>query len=289
MDRPGKTSNDKQKQINALLDSQPESVEEKFGAWALVIMNDVRHIKVSPRSKEVLPGGELIITTDGAIERPTKKFIAKDLTPEKQGPSQIQIRYEGKALNFKQIETLQQVEKYAKFSGQSFSLPNHDLLTWSVAKDLAQPQNKSLNFFSTSLEHQSWPLLPGVPLGQVKMPVRRQLEDSLGLARLPEGLIAPKRIAEAIRRAEIDSGFNIDVTSAIRSPAKQARLYRELKGKQDVAPPGSSYHDIGRGGIAIDVANWQRAKPYLERQGFIHGEPGRGPLWNDPWHFVFVK
>ncbi len=289
MDRPNKTSNDKQKQIHALLDSQPESVEEKFGAWALVIMNDVRHIKVSPRSKEVLPGGELIITTDGAIERPTKKFIAKDLTPEKNGPTQLQIRYEGKALNFKQIETLQQLEKFAKFSGQTFSLPNHDLLTWRLAKDLLQQQNKFPTFFPNSLEQQSWPLLPGVSFGQVKMPERRRLEDSLGLTRLPEGLLAPKRVAEAIRRAEIDAGFNIDVTSAIRSPAKQARLYRELKDKQDVAPPGSSYHDIGRGGIAIDVDNWQRAKPYLERQGFMQGEPGRGPLWNDPYHFVFVR
>jgi hypothetical protein len=289
MDRPDKTSNDKQKQINALLDSQPESVEEKFGAWALVIMNDVRHIKVSPRSKEVLSGGELIITTDGAIERPTKKFIAKDLTPEKQGPTQLQIRYEGNALNFKQIETLQQVEKYAKFSGQSFSLPAHDVFAWQLVKNFPQRLQKSKSIFSGMLEQQSWPSATDNTFGSGKLLKQRPLEESLGLTRLPEGLLAPKRVAEAIRRAEIDAGFNIDVTSAIRSPAKQAHLHRELKDKQDVAPPGSSYHDIGRGGIAIDVDNWQRAKPYLERQGFVHGEPGRGPLWNDPWHFVFVK
>ncbi|MDP3506669.1 MAG: M15 family metallopeptidase [Candidatus Melainabacteria bacterium] len=289
MDRAGKPANDRKSQINALLDSQPESIEEKLGVWALVIMDDARQIKVSPRSEKALPGGELLLTKDGAIERPNKKYIAHDLTPEKQGPSQIQIRYEGKALNFKQIETLQQVEKYAKFSGQGFSLPAHDVFAWQLVKNFPQRLQKSRSIFSDKLEQPSWPSATDNTFGSGKVLKQRPIEESLGLTRLPEGLLAPKRVAEAIRRAEIDAGFNIDVTSAIRSPAKQERLYRELRDKQDVAPPGSSYHDIGRGGIAIDVANWSRAKPYLERQGFVHGEPGRGPLWNDPWHFVFAK
>ena len=79
-------------------------------------------------------------------------------------------------------------------------------------------------------------------------------------------------------------GVKIDVSSAGRTYQEQAQLYRELAGKSPVARPGTSNHETGE---AIDVRNYNKAKPYLLAAGFVHGD-GKGPIKGDPWHFRYV-
>jgi hypothetical protein len=79
-------------------------------------------------------------------------------------------------------------------------------------------------------------------------------------------------------------GVNIDITSAGRTYQEQQRLYRELHGHSPVALPGTSSHEFG---VAIDVKNYEQAKPYLLAAGFTHGD-GAGPIPGDPWHFRYT-
>jgi hypothetical protein len=93
--------------------------------------------------------------------------------------------------------------------------------------------------------------------------------------------------AEALNRAEqmaARNGVKIQVSSGFRTHAEQARLYAELHGKSPVAKPGTSSHESG---LAIDVKNFQQAKPYLVAAGFVHGD-GRGQIAGDPWHFRYM-
>jgi hypothetical protein len=82
----------------------------------------------------------------------------------------------------------------------------------------------------------------------------------------------------------LQHGVHIQVSSAGRTYADQARLYRQLHRHQAVALPGTSNHETG---LAVDVINWQQAKPYLLAHGFVHGD-GHGALKNDPWHFKYA-
>ena len=53
-----------------------------------------------------------------------------------------------------------------------------------------------------------------------------------------------------LARAMASIGIKLTVTSAVRSRAEQARLYRALAGRGAVAPPGKSKHQYGR---AVDI------------------------------------
>jgi LAS superfamily LD-carboxypeptidase LdcB len=93
--------------------------------------------------------------------------------------------------------------------------------------------------------------------------------------------------AEAFLLAKAEAaahGVHIQISSAGRTYADQSRLYRQLHRHSPVARPGTSNHETG---LAIDVANWRQAKPYLLAHGFVHGD-GHGPIKNDPWHFKYV-
>jgi len=92
-----------------------------------------------------------------------------------------------------------------------------------------------------------------------------------------EALDYAKQLAER-------NGVKIQVTSAFRTHADQSRLYAKLNGISPVAKPGSSSHEFGE---AIDVKNFQQAKPYLVAAGFVHGD-GKGKIAGDPWHFRYL-
>lgn len=235
-------------------DFPEESKEELLGDWATIIMDSARDIRVVPIKEGTDQGGELILKENGKIIRPTREFISEDLKPEKVCPSQIQVKFEGEMLNPKQIPALRALKEYAGNNGKTLYISD----------------------------------LPIIEKPAKKKDIAAETPNFAGTTRLPEGIYTPTRLAQAISRAQIEAGFNIDVTSALRSPQKQAKLYAELKYTQAVAPPGTSYHDPIKGGIAIDVSNWQESKKYLARRGFMHGEPGKGPLFNDPWHFVYI-
>jgi len=95
-------------------------------------------------------------------------------------------------------------------------------------------------------------------------------------------------LADAAERFELANhafqadhpGQHIVINSALRSFAEQADLYRKLAGRQAVAKPGTSLHEKG---MALDIQNYEEAKPYLEAVGFKWGN-----YKNDPWHFDFV-
>ncbi|MBA3857089.1 MAG: hypothetical protein C0507_09310 [Cyanobacteria bacterium PR.3.49] len=96
--------------------------------------------------------------------------------------------------------------------------------------------------------------------------------------------------AEALNAAKAEArahGVEIKINSAGRTYEEQASLYarRGTPGvSRIVARPGTSNHEDG---MAIDVANWQQAKPYLQKYGFVHGD-GNGPIAGDLVHFKFV-
>lgn len=73
-----------------------------------------------------------------------------------------------------------------------------------------------------------------------------------------------------------------NISSAYRSTAKQQELWNNrANNPYPVARPGTSPHESG---LAIDVNDWQRAKPILEKYGFNQPLPK-----NDPIHFEFKK
>ena len=91
----------------------------------------------------------------------------------------------------------------------------------------------------------------------------------------------------AAQKAAAADGITIRVNSAGRTYEQQQYLYenRGTKGiSRTVALPGTSNHEDGN---ALDIANYQQAKPYLQRFGFVHGD-GRGPISNDLVHFKFT-
>ena len=91
-----------------------------------------------------------------------------------------------------------------------------------------------------------------------------------------------------------EEGIKLTVTSGVRSRSQQARLYRELRGKGAVAPPGRSKHQYGR---AVDlkltpsrIGTWpfkydsyELAGEWWEQLGGIWG--GRFRPFADPVHF----
>lgn len=82
-------------------------------------------------------------------------------------------------------------------------------------------------------------------------------------------------------------GVTIRVNSAGRTLEEQKYLYanRGTKGiSRTVALPGRSNHESGN---ALDIANYQQAKPYLQKYGFVHGD-GNGPISNDLVHFKYT-
>jgi hypothetical protein len=92
-----------------------------------------------------------------------------------------------------------------------------------------------------------------------------------------------EKAARAFIKAQKEAGFTIELNDAYRPREEQERLYRKLKGTQAVAPPGTSNHEIEQGAMAIDVQNYEEARPFLEKHGFEWSNH-----WNDPWHFDFV-
>jgi len=91
----------------------------------------------------------------------------------------------------------------------------------------------------------------------------------------------------AAQKAAAADGVTIRVNSAGRTYEQQQYLYenRGTKGiSRTVALPGTSNHEDGN---ALDIQNFQEAKPYLQRYGFVHGD-GRGPIANDLVHFKYT-
>ncbi len=73
------------------------------------------------------------------------------------------------------------------------------------------------------------------------------------------------------------TGEHIDVNESYRSNAQQAKTYASVTAKGGrVAPPGKSYHEKG---LAVDIANYQKAAPYLAQYGVVNG------LSDDMGHF----
>lgn len=72
------------------------------------------------------------------------------------------------------------------------------------------------------------------------------------------------------------------ITSAFRSREKQQQLYdNRMNNPYPVAKPGSSLHESG---LALDMGDWQRALPIMQKYGF------RQPLpKTDPIHFEYGK
>lgn len=91
----------------------------------------------------------------------------------------------------------------------------------------------------------------------------------------------------AAQRDAAADGITIRVNSAGRTYEEQQYLYanRGTKGiSRTVALPGRSNHESGN---ALDIANYNEAKPYLQKYGFVHGD-GNGPISNDLVHFKYT-
>jgi hypothetical protein len=172
--------------------------------------------------------------------------------------------------NFEQSLTISDLASYARVTGKKLTVTGDPLVPWLLPT--GQPEGKG--------KFQPY-----------QFDVTKQRGISLSL--LPEGILTPTHMAQAIREAERLMGRNIDVTSAMRSYDRQLAILKEMQAKPfaertAVAAPGQSNHDLVNGAIAIDVDNWKEAKKYLEAVGFVQGDPGTGPIPGDPWHFTFV-
>jgi LAS superfamily LD-carboxypeptidase LdcB len=76
-----------------------------------------------------------------------------------------------------------------------------------------------------------------------------------------------------------NTGKHFNITSGYRSAADQQKIINQMGGRPipgRVAPVGKSLHNFG---AAVDIANWQEAAPYLQRQGVIN------PIAGDRVHF----
>ena len=87
-----------------------------------------------------------------------------------------------------------------------------------------------------------------------------------------------KAMAEA--QAE---GVTIEITSAYRTDTEQQQLYDSLHDTQAVAARGHSTHNLARGAIGIDISNFDAAKPFMEKNGFVWRN-----YRNDPVHFDYT-
>ncbi len=111
--------------------------------------------------------------------------------------------------------------------------------------------------------------------------------DSAGKVSIGDGRWLSGDAGQAFMRAKAQAsaaGVDIQVNSAGRTFEEQTRLFNELNGVSPVAAPGTSNHESG---AAIDIQNYDQAKPFLEANGFVHGD-GNGPIANDLWHFKYV-
>lgn len=77
------------------------------------------------------------------------------------------------------------------------------------------------------------------------------------------------------------AGLEIEINSSWRSYKDQTRLYKNLRGISPVAAPGTSMHEAG---LAIDIQNYNEARPYLEKHGWYWPN-----LPKDPWHFEYRR
>jgi hypothetical protein len=88
-----------------------------------------------------------------------------------------------------------------------------------------------------------------------------------------------QRLVQANAEYFKKTGKNFNITSSFRSAADQQRIINQMGGRPisgRVAPVGKSLHNFG---AAVDIANWQEAAPYLQRQGIIN------PIAGDRVHF----
>lgn len=239
-----------------------DSQLERVGVWVTAIADSARAIRVLP-SEEAERSGlktDFQLDSDGRLVRRNKGWLKSDLEAKRLCLPELVVAYNGHEPNYEQSLTLRDLASYARIKGKPLTVIGRPLVAWL---EPAQPYRGSGLF----------------------QPYQFDVEPGISL--LPEGVLTITPIARALQQCEVTLGFNIDVTSAIRGREKQSALFNELTGKQDVAAPGHSYHDRDLGGTAIDVDNWQEALPCLEQHNIRHGDPGRGPLYNDPWHFTY--
>lgn len=89
-------------------------------------------------------------------------------------------------------------------------------------------------------------------------------------------------IADRLARADADfyaaTGRHLKINEAVRSRERQAELYAAYKSGKGgrAAPPGKSFHETG---LAVDVANWKEAEPFLRKYGL------KNELADDRNHF----
>lgn len=242
---------------------------ERVGEWVTTTIGDTRDIYVLPAEgsssadrRKLAAEPDFAMTESGVIRRLHSRRINPDFSVKPFCLPYVVIAYRGAEPNFEQSMTLSDLASYARLTGKHLHLEGRPLVGW---------------------------IKPVMPSQGTRWYEPYQFDVEPGLTLLPEGVLTTTRIARLLRETEIELGSNIDVTSAIRSSKRQGLLFDQLKSSQPVARPGRSYHEIHRGGIAIDVSNWREAKPLLERRGFLHGEPGIGELPLDPWHFVHVE
>ena len=96
-----------------------------------------------------------------------------------------------------------------------------------------------------------------------------------------------KSVMTRLKRADAkmfeETGEHIKVGEHFRSNTRQFELYKQLKPKKArVAPPGSSFHEVGQ---AVDLPlNWEKAQKYMWVEGFMGGKAPIG-LSSDANHF----
>lgn len=111
--------------------------------------------------------------------------------------------------------------------------------------------------------------------------------DSAGRMTIGDGKWLEGKAGEALKRAQEQAraaGVDIQINSADRTYQEQSALYARLNGISPVAKPGTSNHESGR---ALDMQNYEQAKPFLMANGFVHGD-GSGPIATDLVHFKYV-
>lgn len=96
-----------------------------------------------------------------------------------------------------------------------------------------------------------------------------------------------QRIQQVAREFKVKTGRDVNVTSAVRTPEEQAKLYADYqagRSKYPVAPPGRSKHDQG---LAIDVDS--QIANQLDNMGLL-AKYGLGrPVPRDPVHIEVVS
>jgi LAS superfamily LD-carboxypeptidase LdcB len=89
-----------------------------------------------------------------------------------------------------------------------------------------------------------------------------------------KGHMLGREAALAFKRAQAEAGVEIFVNSALRSSERQQELFDCWQagepGCNPANPPGSSYHESGMGGLAVDVENHENpaVNEALKRNGF---------------------